>query len=323
MIECPCKNCRKRYKKANYWYENHLLIKHGLVNQTSIKYWVITFLIAFIAGGLVYFSFYAKPSWFDLVRGPQLRIDFYNELKNIERKPSIAMDLTNEGGIDLHNIKANLNIACHTGYNKDKIDYGTETFEKPSYHIPANSEPKQIYFRNDRLITRIKNQEGVSCADSIFIIVIYPLVNETPENLTKVFIFEYTEKNKSVTSKTLQDYKRFKVSLCWHCEYVLTILSDEKRFVERINKTHSFISNYVDINSEPPLPELTAESNTVINYFYIGNGKISCINCVIDQLDKKYPELSIKKQWNLSEKGLTNTECPVGQGTFSLDDCKS
>ena len=223
MIKCHYQNCKKQYKKANYWYENHLLIKHGLINQTSIKYWIITLFVAFMAGGLVYFSFYAKPSWFNIINGPQLRIDFYKELKEVEGNKSIVIDLTNEGGIDLHNVKANLNIACYDGYNQDKVDYGTQTFEKPSYHILANSEPKQIYFRNEKLISRIKNQEGKSCADSVFIAVIYPLVNETPKNLTRVFIFEYTEKNKSITSETLQYYKKLSVSICWYCEYTLTV----------------------------------------------------------------------------------------------------
>lgn len=318
MIECPYQNCKKQYKSPNYWYENHLLIKHRLISQTSVRYWVITLIIAFISGGLVYFSFYAEPSWFDKIIGPQLRIDFYNELKEIEGNTSIIVDLTNQGGIDLHNIKANLNITCYDGYNQDKINYGTEIFEKPSYHILTNSEPKQIYFRNKKLISRLKNQKDVSCADSVFIIVRYPLVNETLKNVTRVFIFEYTEKNKSITSKTLQDYEKFEVPICWYCEYTLEIFSDEKDFVEHINKTHSLYSSYIDIKPKPLLPPPTDEFNTLLVYGYIGNGKISCINCVINQLDKDYPELDIKEGWNLSEKSLTNKECPVGQLCSSI-----
>ena len=162
--------------------------------------------------------------------GPKLRVDFYDELKEINNKTSIIIDLTNEGGIDLHNVKAKLNVSCYDGYNKAQVNYGPETFEKSSYHIVTNSEPKQIYFRNDELIKRLKNQKNTNCVDSLFLIFIFSVKNESSTKLDSVLVFEYLEDAKSINLKVIDDYKKFNESLCWYCDYILKINSDEKNF---------------------------------------------------------------------------------------------
>lgn len=303
MIKCQYYNCNKEYKKANYWYQHHLLIKHGLATKVPLSYWIINILIALIIGVLIYFIFSAEPSLYEILIGPKLRVDFYDELKEIDNKTSIIIDLTNEGGIDLHNVKAQLNVSCYDGYNKAQVYYGPETFEKPSYHIIADSEPKQIYFRNEELIKRLKNQKNVNCADSLFLIFIFSVINETSTGLDRILVFKYLEDYKSLTLETIDDYKKFNESLCWYCDYMLKVDSDEKSFIiPPKRKPHSLTG--IVINSAPG-PNPPFPGKTYLDYRYYGNGRISCIPCVINQLDKDFPDLKIKENWDLTENSLT------------------
>ena len=110
--------------------------------------------------------------------------------------------------------------------------------------------------------------------------------------------------------KIYDDYNKVNEPLCWYCEYLLNVISDEGLFEEPpINKTHSFIS--YSINSVPEY-EPPQDAKSMIKYGYVGNGKISCTNCAINQIDKYYPKFEIIKYWNLSEKSLTNIQIDVG-----------
>jgi|GEM_PF-2038923 len=312
MNTCPF--CNKKYR-SRFWFENHLLFRHGFIKHSAKTILVDIFLAGFLLPTIIYFTFYAEPSLWDHIAGPKLRIDFYDAPVRLHNDSVILVDLTNEGGIDLHNIKATFNVVCKDGYNKDKIDYGTSEFDEPSYHLLRRSPSKQIYFRNEKLIERIDNQKNVSCSDSVIEVFEFRKVNDTLMNLENVYLFKYLEKEKSIKTEEFEDYRNVTFGLCWYCDYTINITAEEGSFSKHIEKRHTIFESS-PISVQAPNPPFSGD--VYYDRYYLGNGEISCIPCLIDEIVKENPRFGFLSNWGLNNAGLSYKNCTMKENTLNV-----
>lgn len=279
---------------------------------------IIWILIPLLVAGLAIFLFHPEYSIYDLLRIPQIRIDFYETTINIEGNMTIFIDIQNIGGVDLHNVKSEMIIECSKGLNDSSIiDYGRYVFQQPSYHLLRQSEPKQIYFKNDELLERISKQKRFEslCSDAHFLIFKY--VNEGNEGpkLDLVYYAKYWKNEDKINYSIIYNFTKAIMYLCSHCKYKINIISDEKNFTKVLTRTHILATYEI---YDFPMKE-TDKGRVLYDFWYVDNGEIECVSCLKNRIREEISGLSRLKPfedndifWNCPDGVHKYGECTEG-----------
>lgn len=140
MINCPY--CNKEFKKANFWFENHLMLKHRY-----FKFYIKTFLIDLVIIGIIpslIFFIISQDSQDNLSKKLDTIIEKYNISTSEECISNVTSYTFTNNGI---NLKAELYDGCDIKlleFNNSVANYGS--YSLLIYPFWYGNDNKKHYF---------------------------------------------------------------------------------------------------------------------------------------------------------------------------------
>lgn len=274
----------------NYNYKKPIM----LFNISNLQEgWKQKLFLAIVAGLIVtiitFFVFYAEPSlWGTYIIGPKIHITFRENPELIGDKPSIVVDLHNNGGVDLHNIEAELAYICNGDVEPNPFLFGKAKFEKPSYHL-LKGEKNFIPFTDENLVGLMKTANK-PCADAMMFIIDFD-----GNRLSRFQTIKYDKIKDTLDLTEIKDLNNFSAFFCLWCDTNLVIHSDEREFPmkkKQLRLSVFDISNPQFMVLSPAGKQRYAFSTTIQSDCCAKEGKTSG-EYLKEKINGQFPELGL------------------------------
>lgn len=228
-----CKN--KKFKGKDYCFPHTKYIIGNKIGLWGIVIGIIIALIAIFFGNKLYY----------LVWG-DIHIDFKENPEDItymEGKPYARIEVLNELGRSLQNIKGTITITC--------ADIGGQITSR-TFKLPENREflpHNQVDFliAHDQLFIDIINTRKDSCSDATLVSGKYKKINKTHGKLSEVILYEFFN-DKEPIKINCGISSVIKANTCLYCDITTEIYASNKNKKFSKTETHKFIGFQTIIN---------------------------------------------------------------------------
>lgn len=248
-----CKN--QRLKNSIYCFSHQYVYRRlSILGIISL----ILAIIAIIWGPDIYYFFNGN-----------LNIDFREDsiFTDNQGKPYVKIEVTNELGYTLENIKGTATLNCLGGYERK-----SQIFELEGGYNMLTSGGKSTYLISpDPLFVDLIKTRDYTCADVIFYRSHYEKLNESDAKLSSIESFLFFEDNGSIIRKTYENIEESPVDyVCIICNVMVNINSANIRRTFKNLWKNPFSENgahkFVGWSSRPPIIEETMPYSSPVLY---------------------------------------------------------